>query len=193
MPTAWALKGLAALWRIVNTPLGRRIAAIAAAVLATWLLLALVDHRGFERGVAHEQAAQAKRLAHDRALAARVSAKAQAGADQVGARLDRRQVEIRTVTRTIVEKVPIYVTVQADRRCDVPAGFVQLHDAAAAGRLPDPADAAGGAADAASGLALSTVAATVADNYGTCLGVAAQLKGWQDFWATTTRILSAPP
>ncbi|MDC6286775.1 hypothetical protein PP731_25660, partial [Ralstonia solanacearum] len=58
---------------------------------------------------------------------------------------------------------PRYVPVQADASCVVPRGFVRLHDAAAAGAVPDPG--AGDADAAPSGIALSAVAGTVADNY----------------------------
>ncbi|MFJ4288758.1 hypothetical protein ACIP1U_03055 [Cupriavidus sp. NPDC089707] len=78
---------------------------------------------------------------------------------------------------TIIKEVPRYVPVQADAACTVPVGFVRLHDAAATGALldPDPGDA-----DAApSGIALSTVAATVAGNYTSSLADAEQLSALQ--------------
>lgn len=74
---------------------------------------------------------------------------------------------IRYVTQTLVEKVPEYVTPEADARCVVPLGFVRVHDAAAAG-LPTVVASADRAHDAPSGVELSTIAATVAGNYGTC-------------------------
>lgn len=80
-------------------------------------------------------------------------------------------------TQTIIQKVPVYVSEAADRACTVPVGFVRLHDAAAAG-LPAPEP--GGSADAAgSGVALSTVAAVTAGNYGTCHAIANQLTALQ--------------
>lgn len=64
---------------------------------------------------------------------------------------------------TIIKEIPRYVTAQADADCTIPIGFVRLHDAAAAGALLDPGP---GDPDAApSGVALSTVAGTVAANY----------------------------
>lgn len=93
--------------------------------------------------------------------------------------VDRVQV-ITKQGATITREVPVYVTPQADAACVVPAGFVRLHDAAAAAEpVPSPA----GAADARpSGVALSAVAGTVADNYTTCQATAAQLIALQD-WA----------
>jgi len=78
----------------------------------------------------------------------------------------------------IVKEVNVYVPVQADVACTVPRGFVRLHDAAAEGVVPD----APNLADAApSGVALSTTAATVADNYGRYHEVAEQLKSLQQW------------
>ena len=73
-------------------------------------------------------------------------------------------------SQEIVREVPVYVTEKSDTACVVPRGFVRLHDAAAAGEPAASAvsDAAAPSHDAASGVALSTVAATVAGNYGAC-------------------------
>lgn len=80
---------------------------------------------------------------------------------------------------TITREIPVYVTAQADARCDVPAGFVRVHDAAAHNQpLGEPA----GNPDApAAGITLSAVAETVADNYGTCHEIREQLIGLQDY------------
>ncbi|MCA8205551.1 hypothetical protein LGM71_31470 [Burkholderia sp. AU33545] len=85
--------------------------------------------------------------------------------------VDRVQV-VREKGDIIIKEVPVYVDREADRACVVPVGFVRVHDGAA-GNVPvgDP-----GSADAApSGIALSAVAATVADNYTTCHENAEQL------------------
>lgn len=86
--------------------------------------------------------------------------------------------EIQWRTRILIEKAPDYVTPKADARCVVPVGFVRLHDAAAAGQDPVP-DPAARADDAASGVALSAVGATVAGNYGGCRENAAKLTDLQ--------------
>ena len=57
-------------------------------------------------------------------------------------------------------------------------GFVRLHDAAAAGELPEPARDADAAA---AGIALSTVAGTFAANYQTCHENAEQLRALQEW------------
>jgi hypothetical protein len=74
--------------------------------------------------------------------------------------------------------LPVYVPIQADAACTVHRGFVSLHDAAAAGELPEPARDADAPAE---GLALSAVAATVVTNYQTCHENAEQLKALQDW------------
>ena len=80
---------------------------------------------------------------------------------------------------TIIKEVPVYVPVQADAACTINRGFVRLHDAAAAGELPEPARDA----DAASaGIALSAVAGTLTANYQTCHENAVQLRALQE-WA----------
>jgi hypothetical protein len=79
------------------------------------------------------------------------------------------QDQIRTVTKTLIEKVPIYVTRQTDALYSLPAGFVRLHDAAArGGDLPSAPQGPGQSDDTPSGVALSTAAATIVANYGGC-------------------------
>ena len=83
---------------------------------------------------------------------------------------------VREKADTIVKEVPVYVPVQADAACTINRGFVRMHDAAAAGELPEPArDADAAAAD----IALSAVAGTVATNYQTCHETAEQLRALQ--------------
>lgn len=76
----------------------------------------------------------------------------------------------------IIKEVPVYVPVQADAACTINRGFVRLHDAAAAGELPEPARDADAAA---AGIALSAVAGTVVANYQTCHENAEQLRALQ--------------
>lgn len=161
-----------------------RTYAEAGAALALFIAIPLANHAGYERGKRDEQSAQQARnvVARDEAQA-RTDKAAQASS-QVGEKVEAARVEVRTVTQTLIREVPRYVTVASDAQCSVPAGFVRLHDAAAAGVLPQAPDPAGQPADAPSGIALSAVAATVADNYGGCREDREALKGWQDWWAT---------
>ena len=100
---------------------------------------------------------------------------AQATVKVVTQYVDRVRI-VREKGDTIIKEVPVYVPVQADAACTINRGFVRLHDAAAAGELPEPARDA----DAASaGIALSAVAGTVAANYQTCQENAEQLRALQ--------------
>lgn len=120
------------------------------------------------------------------------AAVAQADARRLRSELEEARMSQRVVTRfvdrvrvvrergaTITKEIPVYVTARADARCDVPAGFVRVHDAAAANLpLGEPA----GDPDApAPGITLSAVADTVAGNYGTCHEIREQLIGLQDY------------
>lgn len=88
--------------------------------------------------------------------------------------------EIIVVKQIVSREVPRYVTVKADAACLVPTGFVSLHDAATRGAVPKLPGAAGGPDDP-SGVALSTVASTVAGNYSTCHETAARLTALQEW------------
>ena len=79
--------------------------------------------------------------------------------------------------------------VQADAACTINRGFVRLHDAAAAGELPEPARDADAAA---AGIALSAVAGTVAANYQTCHENAEQLRALQG-WVSEVRAAEKAP
>lgn len=100
--------------------------------------------------------------------------------------VDRIRV-VREKGDTIFKEVPVYVPVQADAACSINRGFVRLHDAAVAGELPEPA---GDADAAATGIALSAVAGTLAANYQTCHENAEQLRAlqaWVSEMASTTK------
>jgi hypothetical protein len=144
--------------------------------LALVLLAAALIGFGWIKGVGHVQAqwdaaAQKQTL---RAAAVR-ERQAQATIKIVTQYVDRVRV-VREKGDTIIQEVPVYVPVQADTACTINRGFVRLHDAAAAGELPEPARDADAAA---AGLALSAVAGTVAANYQTCHENAEQLRALQ--------------
>lgn len=82
--------------------------------------------------------------------------------------------QIAVITETITKEVPVYV-----RPTDpsMSPGFRVLHDAAARGEVPSAAAIPDAAAAPA-----QDVAATVAENYGTCRLYAARVKGWEE-WA----------
>ncbi|WP_455154816.1 hypothetical protein [Cupriavidus campinensis] len=100
-----------------------------------------------------------------------------AGVVEVTKYVDRVQT-IHVKGDTITKEIPRYVTVEADAACSVPGGFVRLHDTAATGGVLDQNP--GGADAAPSGVPLSAVAGTVADNYTTGHVNAARLMALQD-------------
>ena len=149
------------------------------------LSVALVGF-GWIKGASHVQARwdaavqqQALRVAAIRERQAQTTVKV------VTEYVDRVRV-VREKGDTIIKEVPVYVPVQADAACTINRGFVRLHDAAAAGELPDPA---GDADAAAADIALSAVAGTVAANYQTCRENAEQLIALQA-WARTMEVAS---
>ncbi|BAQ72944.1 signal peptide protein [Pseudomonas sp. Os17] len=102
-----------------------------------------------------------------------------------------RVVKVYQAGATITKEVPIYVSKAADNACVVPGGFVRVHDAGAA-NLP-VAPGPGVADDAASGLALSTVAASVVDNYSQCHANAEQLRALQQWVRESQSLLQGAP
>ena len=131
---------------------------------------------GWIKGASHVQAQWDAAIQQQTLQAAAVRERqAQATVKVVTDYVDRVRI-VRQKGDTIIKEVPVYVPVQADAACTINRGFVRLHDAAAAGELPEPArDADASAAD----LALSAVAGTVAANYQTCFETAEQLRALQ--------------
>jgi len=138
---------------------------------------------GWLKGASHVQAQwDAVTAAQQQAQAQVQIRQAEATVQVVTQYVDRIQI-VREKGDTLIQEVPVYVPVQADAACTVHRGFVSLHDAAAAGELPEPTRDADAPAE---GLALSAVAATVVSNYQACHENAEQLKALQD-WIRQTR------
>lgn len=163
-----------ALWLKANW----RFIAIPVAVLA---LCGALNRCGYYDGVAHEKAAQAKALELGRAVVASKETRAAASVEKTQKTVTARQVEIRTVTRTLIQKVPIYVPLDPARP-SLSVGFVRLHDAAVLGR-PDLADPAGRPDSAPSGFTDADLAGVVIENLGACRANAEALTGWQAWYA----------
>ena len=96
---------------------------------------------------------------------------------------------VRETSDVIIKEVPVYVSPAADSACVLPNGFVSLHDAAAAGRLPE---SAGGADATPSGVALSAAASAVAENYQRCHENAEQLTALQLWISEMAAATQAP-
>ncbi len=89
--------------------------------------------------------------------------------------VDRVRV-VREQADAVIREVPVYVPQSCDADGRLPAGWRVLHDAAASGRVTDPATV-----DHAQPVAPDTAAATVARNYGTCRETAEQLTALQQW------------
>ncbi len=145
-------------------------------LLALVLLAAALIGFGWIKGASHAQAQWDAAIQQQTLQAAVVRERqAQATVKVVTKYVDRVRV-VREKGDIIIKEVPVYVPVQADAACTINRGFVRLHDAAAAGELPEPARDADASA---AGLALSAVAGTVAANYQTCHENAEQLSALQ--------------
>jgi hypothetical protein len=176
-------------WRFFKSPLGLGLVAL----VAFAVLLFAVDRRGYVRGEKAEKVAQAKREEAARREVKKIDAATGRVGEVIGKKTDAAIATERVVTKTIIEKVPVYVTVASDAQCRVPLGFVRLHDAAATGVLPGASYPAGQSADTASGVALSTVGSTVVGNYGACREAFRQLDGWQEWWRGVEAIWPKKP
>lgn len=160
----------------------------AGAALAFIIALPLADHAGYRRGKNDEITAQEGRNAVAYVEAQGKTAKASDASAAIGAAVETATAKERVVTQTLIREVIKYVPASADAQCVVPVGFVRLHDQAATGLLPDPANAPGEPADAPSHVALSAVGATIAENYGGCREDTEKLKGWQAWYASVAPI-----
>ncbi len=89
----------------------------------------------------------------------------------------------------IVEKVPEYITKDADAKCDVPNGFVVLHNSAVKNEIPNTAREFN---EKSSGVELSTVGKTVAGNYTTCNEVREQLRSLQEWVKEQEKLYNKP-
>lgn len=147
-------------------------------LLALALLAVALLGFGWVKGASHVQGEWDAAIGKQAVQVATVKVKqAEATVQVVTKYVDRVKV-VRKTGDTIIKEVPVYVTAEADAACVLSRGFVRLHDAAAAGRIPEPA---GGADASLAGIALSAVAGTVADNYGRCHENAEQLTALQDW------------
>lgn len=135
---------------------------------------------GWHIGTDHVQAKwDADKKAQDVAISTVQAKQAEVTTQVVTKYVDRVQT-IRGATKTIIQKVPVYVTAKDDSKCVVPNGFVRLHDAAAEDSIQLPASS-GSVDGQTSEVKLSDVASTVAGNYGICHANAEQLNELQDW------------
>lgn len=79
--------------------------------------------------------------------------------------LETKLAGTRERVRVVREQIPVFVSPRASAACSINRGFVELHDATSADRVPA---LSGNPDDAAPGVTLNSVAATIAENYGRC-------------------------
>jgi len=144
---------------------------------------------GWVAGSRHVQARCDSAAAEQRLAAAEAQTRqAEATVQVVTQYVDRVQV-VRERGDTILKEVPVYVPIQADAACTIHRGFVSLHDAAAAGTISEST----GDADASpAGVALSTVARTLSDNYERCHENAEQLIALQAWVESMSKVIEMP-
>jgi hypothetical protein len=158
-----------------------RLGRVVLVALAVAVALLVAFQLGQRSGVEREKSDEAQRRAAAVKVVTKVTAEGRKISTDVSTRLERRKVEIRTVTQTLTKEVPVYVTVESDRACVVPDGFVRLHDAAAHGTAVPAAP--GGSVEAASGVPLSAVAETMVTNYGVALEWREEALAWRTWYA----------
>lgn len=177
---------LAKLWAFLKSPIGRWLVGIAGVLV----ILALIYQGGVSAGVDRERAANAKLVAEAMAQADK-AAKASAAISETARRDHAADLaRIADLTTKLQQKVPIYVTPEADRRCVIPAGYVRLRDAAGAGVDPVP-PAAGGSVDSDSGLVLSDLAENDVTNAAAFHTAIAEVKAWRGWYAAQADLWKA--
>jgi hypothetical protein len=127
-----------------------------------------------------DQAAAARAALQASEEARRIEQREAQASAALGLQAAQDQARIRAQTQDLIRSIPAHVTLEADRHCTVPAGFVRLYDDAAHG-LSRPTDPAAQPDDAASGIALSAIAAGAAENFGLCHEIRSQLMALQDW------------
>lgn len=93
-----------------------------------------------------------------------------------------RNQEAKIIERVITEEVIRYVQTDNGRACGLDADGVRLHDAAAAGRLPEAPDTPAEPDDATGAVTAGQVVSAVTGNYAICHSTANRLRALQD-WA----------
>lgn len=143
------------------------------------------------KGVDHTEAKWAAKQAEVVAAYSQENARLAALKSRVDIQYRDKIVEVTKVGKTIVKEVPVYITAEHDSKCNINGGFVELHDAAAAHRLPSPSPTRE-FNETVTGPRLSDVGRTVVNNYNTYHEVRTQCAALQD-WARELSRASASP
>jgi hypothetical protein len=116
---------------------------------------------------------------------ARIEKESKAETARIEAEFKKNVRIVREKGDVIIQRVPEFITKESDDRCDVPNGFVVLHDSASKNEIPDTSSSTD--ADP-SGIKISEVATTVVGNYTTCHEVREQLSSLQEWVRNQKRI-----
>jgi hypothetical protein len=147
----------------------------------SWALLELDGYRRGERKLWEYQAAQAK-------AAVPVVVKQGAVTERVVTKYRDRVRSSAKPLKSSKRRSSRYVPPSADPV--LPRGWVVLHDAAAAGAIPEAAD---GVDVAAPAVAASQAAKGVVANYGACHATEAQLEGLQEWVREQYQVMNLEP
>lgn len=150
-------------------------------VLAIVAVLGYASVRIYDAGQADTQRKWDASTAKGRKLVEELKKKQVVVTTRVETKYIDRIKTIREKGDVIVQKVPVYIPADTP---DFPGGFRVLLDGAATGIVPDA-----GSELYAAPVPAQTLASSVADNYGTCLANAEQLRGLQE-WVTQQKSLN---
>jgi len=197
LPGAWNFaKGACA---FCARPPGSYVASAAAIALALWIANAL----GYAHGTRDADAAHAQADARVQAEMAQAGNALQSTLETLNANTagDFAAAQSHTiyVTKTIVQRIPVYVSPKTDRAFPLPCGLVRMHDAGILGADPAALAAAGCASDdEPAPAAASAFSENDAEWAGYCHAVEAQrdalkaellgvYKAWDDYAASLAR------
>jgi len=144
-----------------------QVAAIATLVFGVYM----------EGGIATQEKWEAKIAEVKLEMAKKETASAEATVKVVTKYVNKVQI-VKEKGNDIIKQVPVYITKDADTKCDVPTGFVVLHDSASRNEVPDATRKIDATTSA---VKISGVAETVVDNYTTYHEVAEQLRSLQEW------------
>ena len=130
-----------------------------------------------EGGIATQEKWEARVADVKLEMAKKETASAEATVQVVTKYINKVQI-VKEKGNEIIKQVPVYITKDADTKCDVPTGFVMLHDSASRNEVPDPTRKVDGTT---SNVKISGVAETVVENYTTYHQVAEQLRSLQEW------------
>jgi hypothetical protein len=153
-----------------------------------WLLVGIVlavavaGWRGYEFGYDRSEAKHAVAALEQAKVVQALERRIAAITAEASRAAEEHQQQVQVVTRTIVRRIPVYVTPKIDRDFPLPWIFVRLHDASAQRvDLPAIPFATGQSDDAPSDITISRASTVIAENYGAADANAQQLADLQEW------------